>query len=63
MSAPHTPGARLWGWPIALGVASSIGLVAALVGDGVWDAVSWAGLGLPVAVSAWYGLPRLRRPR
>lgn len=63
MSAPLVPVARLWGWPIALAVASSIGLVAALVGDGIWDAVSWAGIGLPVAVSARYGLPRPRRPR
>ncbi|MBP6778480.1 MAG: hypothetical protein KA151_14650 [Piscinibacter sp.] len=63
MRAGRTPFASLWGWPIALAVASSIGLVAALVGDGVWDAVSWFGLGLPVAVSAWYWLPRPRRPR
>ena len=48
----------LWGAPIALAVLSAIGLVAALIGDGVYDAVSWIGLGLPVAVSLWYGLRR-----
>lgn len=49
---------RLWGAPIALAIVSAIGLLAALVGDGFYDAVSWLGLGLPVAVSLWYGLRR-----
>jgi hypothetical protein len=39
--------------PIASGVASVIGLVAALTGDGARDAIAWAGLGLPVAAAAW----------
>ena len=51
----------LWGAPILLAVLSVIGLLAALIGDGVYDAVSWIGLGLPVAVSLWYGLRR--RPK
>jgi hypothetical protein len=42
---------RLWGWPIALGVASAVGLLSALVGDDGYDAVSWAGLGLPLVVA------------
>jgi len=49
---------RLWGAPIVLGVLSAIGLLAALLGDGLYDAVSWLGLGLPVAASLWYGLRR-----
>lgn len=49
---------RLWGAPIALAVASAVGLLAALMGDGFYDAVSWLGLGLPVAVSLRYGLRR-----
>ena len=52
----------VWPAPIALGVAGTVGLVSALVGDGAWDLLSWAALGLPVAVSARYGLPRRRRP-
>ena len=49
---------RLWGAPIVLGVLSAVGLLAALLGDGLYDAVSWLGLGLPVAASLWYGLRR-----
>lgn len=36
-------------WPLAIGVASAAGLLAALVGDGAWDALSWALLTWPVA--------------
>lgn len=49
---------RLWGAPIALAVVSAVGLIAGLVGDGVWDALSWLGLGLPVAVCVWFGWAR-----
>ena len=44
----------LWGMPILLGVATAIGLVAGLLGDGWWDLVSVAGLGVPVAVGIWH---------
>ena len=37
--------------PVLLALASAIGLVAALTGDGWRDALSWAGLGLPVAAT------------
>lgn len=50
---------RVWGWPIALGAASAAGLVAALVGDGAWDAVSWITLAAPVVVTV---LCVVRRP-
>jgi hypothetical protein len=50
----------LWGIPILLGVLSVVGLLSALLGDGVWDAVSWATLGLPVAAAAWFGMRRHR---
>jgi hypothetical protein len=50
----------LWGWPIALGVLSALGLLSALVGDGLWDWASWLALGLPVAVCGWFGLRRER---
>lgn len=53
----------LWRAPFVLGVLSAFGLVSALVADGVWDAASWLGLGVPVLVCAWYGLRRRRIAR
>jgi len=51
---------QIWGVPVLLAILSVIGLVAALLGDGVWDLVSAFTLGAPVAVGAWYGLRRRR---
>jgi hypothetical protein len=48
--------------PIVLGVLSAVGLVAALLGDNVWDAVSWLTLGLPCVVMAWFWFGAGRRP-
>jgi hypothetical protein len=45
--------------PIVIALFSAAGLFAALLGDGVWDALSWLGLGVP-AVLALRGL--LQRP-
>lgn len=53
----RTPG-QIWAMPIVLAILTAIGLVAALLGDGVWDLVSAVTLGAPVAVGAWYGLRR-----
>ncbi|WP_420142694.1 hypothetical protein [Sphingomonas sp.] len=39
--------------PLAIGLLCTIGLIAALTGDGARDAVSWAALGAPVAVVGW----------
>ncbi len=47
---------RLWGVPILLGILTVIGLVAALLGDGLLDYVSALALGIPVALGAWHGL-------
>jgi hypothetical protein len=49
---------RMWGAPIAFAVATAAGLLSALLGDGVWDWLSMAALGAPVAAAAWYGLRR-----
>jgi hypothetical protein len=51
---------RTWAVPIALAVVSAAGLIAGLVGDGVFDAVSWIGLGLPVLACVWFGLLKRR---
>jgi len=49
---------HVWRWPIVIGLLSVFGLIAALVADGLGDVVSWIALGVPVAVSAWFGLRR-----
>lgn len=36
--------------PAAFGSANAVGLLSALVADGVWDALSWAALAAPVGV-------------
>lgn len=48
--------AQLWAMPILLGVLTTIGLVSALLGDGIWDIVSAFALGAPVAIGAWHSL-------
>ncbi|HWT72867.1 MAG TPA: hypothetical protein VN361_11840 [Oxalicibacterium sp.] len=53
MKAPFK---RLWGAPIVLGTLTVIGLLSALLGDGVWDQISAVTLGIPVVVGIWYGL-------
>ena len=44
---------RVFAWPLAIAVASIIGLVIALTGDGWRDAASWAALAIPVLAVGW----------
>lgn len=53
MSVPLKAG-RIWGMPIALSVLSAVGLFSALLGDGIWDAVSWVALSLPILALVWF---------
>ena len=46
---------QIFAAPFLIGVLSAIGLTTALVGDNVWDWISWPLLGLPVSVCGWYG--------
>lgn len=47
--------------PVLLAVVSLFGLLSALLGDGLFDALSWLALSVPVAVALWYWRPgRLR---
>lgn len=50
-------GWQIFRWPLLMALANAIVLVAALVGDGWYDLVSWATLGLTlvVIVAAWRG--------
>ncbi|MDP2261483.1 MAG: hypothetical protein Q8J89_17375 [Caulobacter sp.] len=47
-SLRHTFGA-----PLLIALFSTIGLVSALLGDGLRDWISWAGLAVPVVVIIW----------
>lgn len=42
-----------WALPIVIALASVVGLVGALTGDGWRDALAWIGLGVPVAATLW----------
>ncbi len=54
---PHRGWWQIFRWPLAMGLANAVGLIAALVGDRLWDLVSWITLGATVAVmvAAWRG--------
>lgn len=52
------PPSQIFAVPLLIGVVSAIGLTAALLGDGVWDAVSWLALGVPVVVVGRCGIRR-----
>jgi hypothetical protein len=52
---------QIFAAPLAVALISSLGLVSALVGDGWWDAVSWAALAVPVLLYGlfiWWRKPR-----
>ena len=49
---------RRSGWrvslvPALIALASGIGLVAGLLGEGAWDWIAWIALALPVAALLW----------
>jgi hypothetical protein len=52
---------RLWGVPVLLGMLTTVGLVAALLGDGFWDMVSGVTLGVPVLLGIWHSLRKQGR--
>jgi hypothetical protein len=52
----HTSFRRLWGMPLLMAVLIIFGLLAALLGTGVWHVLSWIALSVPVVVIIRYGL-------
>ena len=42
---------KVFSTPIVIALFSAAGLFAALLGGGVWDSLSWLGLGIPTAVA------------
>lgn len=59
---PRHPLWALWGWPLAMGVLTAIGLVSALFSDGGFgDMLAWVTLGIPTAVCIGFGCMRRAR--
>lgn len=54
---------RIFLVPALVGLASLIGLLAALVGDGAWDVVSWVTLGWVLVLAIGHGSGWLGRRR
>ena len=50
---------KVFATPLVIGLLSAAGLFSALLGDGIWDGLSWLGLGVP-AVLGLRGLLRRR---
>ncbi len=44
---------RIFRIPALLAVVTAFGLVAALLGDGVWDGASWFALAIPPVVTGY----------
>jgi hypothetical protein len=51
---------QIFGIPLLIGLLSAIGLASALVGDGIWDGLSWITLAIPILLGG-YCLMRARR--
>ena len=45
--------AAIFAIPGAIAAVALFGLIAALIGDGVWDMAGWLGLAAPVAAIVW----------
>jgi hypothetical protein len=56
----HRTLGQIFAAPIVVGALSIVGLVAALVGDGWWDALSWLSLTLPVLLYFFFVARRNR---
>ena len=54
----RSPRPRVWPAPIALGLITAFGLIAALLSDGIGDVLAWVALAVPVAVVTRYSWRR-----
>jgi hypothetical protein len=50
---PSTPFRRVWLAPLVIAFFTAGGLFTALLGDGVWNTLSWIALAIPVASAIW----------
>jgi len=49
---------RVFRIPALLAAVSIFGLISALLGDGIWNGLSWVALGVPLLVVAYFSLKR-----
>lgn len=61
IKTPHFGLRAIFAVPAVVAVLSLFGLVAALIGDGVWDAAGWLTLGVSVVVLVWALVARRHR--
>ncbi|RZL11237.1 MAG: hypothetical protein EOO89_20520 [Pedobacter sp.] len=54
---------HIWTVPIILAIISSIGLLSALNGDSIWDALSWLALAIPLIVGGYFLWLALKKKR
>jgi len=45
---------QIFAAPLVIGILSTVGLLAALIGDNVWDAVSWVSLAIPCVLFVFF---------
>ena len=48
--ARHQTIRQIFAWPAVIAILSTAGLLSALLGDGIWDGLSWVVLTVPVAL-------------
>ncbi len=53
---------QIYGPAIVLAAITLYGLLSALWGDGIWDALSWIALAIPLFVIAWKYVNGKRSP-
>lgn len=51
---PRYSSYQIWRWPSVIAALSTFGLLSALLGQGgIWWALSWVALAIPLLVSVW----------
>jgi cytosine/uracil/thiamine/allantoin permease len=45
---------QIFGIPLLIALLSAVGLVSALVGDGIWDSISWITLLIPILLCVFF---------
>jgi hypothetical protein len=54
MAARRQSVVRIFAFPMIIALIVAFGLVSVLLGDGIWDAMSWIALASPLAVGAFF---------